>query len=108
MSMEEYIERIPTEKRNIAINTSSEIAKIAGKIESWELIAHLLGLSHPEVIVIKRTNEHYEEQKLVNVDYLIDYRIISFFPSMHLITLCTHYALNSIYAVIYTCNTGVF
>ena len=66
LSMEEYIETVPHEKRNIAITDSKEIAKIAKIIESWECIAPLLGLDDAEVTVIRRNHvENYEEQKLV-------------------------------------------
>ena len=66
-SVEEYVERIPHDKRNIAIKTLTEIADIAEKIQNWELIAHLLGLSDPQVEVIRRNHQHYEEQKLVEI-----------------------------------------
>ena len=68
MSVEEYVERISLEKRNIAIKTPSEIADIAGKIQSWELIAHLLGILYPQVEAIRNDHQgHYEEQKLAMI-----------------------------------------
>ena len=61
---EEYVARIPFEKRNVAVSTPTEIADIAVKIQNWELIAHLLGLSDSQVEEIKRDHPSYEEQKL--------------------------------------------
>ena len=65
MSLEEYVERIPLEKINTAIVTPTEIATIADKIQKWELIAHLLELSDPQVEAIKNDYRHYDEQKSV-------------------------------------------
>ena len=63
-AVEDFVERIPHEKRSVAVRTPSEIADIAEKIQNWELIAHLLGLSDPQVEAIKNDHRHYEEQKL--------------------------------------------
>ena len=63
--MEEYVERIPHGKQNVAISTDVEIAEIAEKIKYWELIAPFLGLLAPQVEEIKKDHFKYEEQKLV-------------------------------------------
>lgn len=74
VSMQEYIERIPLEKRSTTITEPTEIAKIARKIGDWELIAHRLGLHYPEVTAIKNDYRNYEEQKLAM------YSILCYFP----------------------------
>ena len=62
MAMEE---RIPHSKRNVAVSTGVEIAVIAEKIQDWEAIAPYLGISAPQVEVIKMNHYNYEDQKLV-------------------------------------------
>ena len=62
---QEIVDRISRENlQTIAVRTPTEIANIAVKIQNWELLAHLLGLSDPQVEAIKKDHEHYEEQKL--------------------------------------------
>lgn len=63
--MEEYVERIPQDKRNIKIPTD-EIDEIADKIiRSWEPLALLLKLSDDKVEIIKNDHRNnYNEQKL--------------------------------------------
>ena len=62
--MEEYVDRIPHSKRNVAIRTDVEIAEIARKIQDWGLIAPYLKISPPQVQVIQRNHYNYEDQKL--------------------------------------------
>ena len=64
LSMEEYAERIPHSKRNVAISTDVEIAQIAQKIRDWGLIAPYLKISDPQVQEIKNNHYNYEDQKL--------------------------------------------
>lgn len=61
--MEEYVEGIPLDKRNITVSSPDEIAIIAEKIQRWEPLASFLGLPEPKVEEIKKDYQHYDEQK---------------------------------------------